>query len=218
MAHRCGVYQVNSQGKDISILTEGIEPAHQQEENPFQDLDLEATAALQEVRKKQEEKAPLNLAENALMQDFEEWELFYSSVLRYLKNNLLKEYLNKPILRKQKEQEIDNAFSVLEYYQNFLGPKLSRALGGKHDFVEGLELIQSDWNGSAKLSLLVLDDICKATEKLLQCFTENDAKLMRFWQLSQNLKGQIRHEFPYALEFVRPGFDTLGLHHNLGLE
>jgi len=218
LAHRCGVYQVHSQGADISILPKGMEPGEEREENVFKDLNLEASADLEEVIKKQEAKTPLNLQEHSLMQKFQDWEKYYQRLILYLEKDLLKEYLKKPILRKQKEQQIDNAFCVLEYYQNFLGPKLSRALGGKHDFVDGLELMQSDWNGSAKLSLLVLEDIGKAIEKLLHYFGESDTKLMRFWQLSQNLKDQVKHEFPYALEFLRPGFDTLGLGHNLGLE
>ena len=216
LAHRCGVYQVNSQGADISILSEGIEPA--QEKHVFKDINLKANADLEEVIKKQEAKTPLNLSEHPLMQNLLHWEDFHQNTVGYLKKDLLPAYLAMPILRKQKEQEIDNAFSILEYYQGFLRPKLSRALGGKHDFVEGLELMQSDWNGTAKLALLVLEDIIKAIEKLLHYFDENEAKLMRFWQLSQNLRDQMKHEFPYARNFVRPGFDTLGLGHNLGFE
>lgn len=218
LAHRCGVYQVNSQGADISILSQGLEPAEKGGKNPFEELNLKASADLEEVIKKQEAKAPLNLSEHVLMQNFQHWEDFYQSTVEYLEKDLVHEYLAMPILRKQEEQEIDNAFSVLEYYQGFLGPKLSRALGGKHDFVEGLELMQSDWNGTAKLALLVLADIIKAIEKLLHYFGETESKLMRFWQLSQNLKDQMKHEFPYARNFVRPGFDILGLGHNLGLE
>lgn len=218
LAHRCGVYQVNSAGTDISVLTEGIEPAEKAEKNPFEELNLNDSAALEKVIKRQEDKSPLSLHNHPLMQSLKHWEEFYHSLVVYLAKDLLQEYLAKAILRKPKEQEIDNAFSVLEYYQNFLGPKLSRALGGKHDYVEGLELLQSDWNGSAKVSLLVLEDICKAIEKLLHYFGEKDTKLMRFWQLSQNFKDQLKHEFPYALDFTRPGFDNLGLGHNLGLE
>jgi len=219
LAHRCGVYQViNSANEDISVLAEGTEPSEEENDNIFQDFNPEASAALEEVKKEQEKRAPLNLHENALMQNFKQWNAHYEKLLAYLQYDLLKEYLSKPILRKQKEQEIDNAFSVLYRYKDFLGPKLTRALGGKHDYVEGLELLQSDWNGTAKISLLVLSDICLATEKLLQYYGESEQKLIRFWQLSQNLRDQMRHEFPYALSFTRPGFDTLGLQHNLGLK
>jgi hypothetical protein len=219
LAHRCGVYQViNSDSEDISVLAEGTESSEVESENPFANLDLDSNEALQKVKKEQEKRAPLNLQKHALMQSFHQWDEYYQKLLLYLETSLLKEYLAKPILRKQKEQEIDNAFSALDRYKDFIGPKLSRALGGKHDFVQGLELLQSDWNGTAKISLLVLNDICLATEKLLQYMGDSEQMLIRFWQLSQNLRDEMRHEFPYAQSFIRPGFDTLGLRHNLGLE
>jgi hypothetical protein len=219
LAHRCAIYQViNSASQDISVLAEGTESGDEENENPFQDFDPEASAALEEVKKEQEKRGPLNLHENALMQSFRQWNEHYQKLLVDLEHDLLKEYLSKPILRKQKEQEIDNAFSVLDWYKGFIGPKLSRALGGKLDYVEGLELEQSDWNGSAKIILLAMTDICLATEKLLYYFGENEQSLIRFWQMSENLKTTIQHDFPYAMHFIRPGFDTLGLQHNLGLQ
>lgn len=187
-------------------------------ENPFKDLDLEKSKVLSKVQAIREERPPLNLDANATMISFREWNHHYLETVPWLETDFLKDWLAIPILRKQKEQAIDNAFSVLKWYQDFIGAKLLRALGGKHEHVEGLERSQSDWNGSAKVALLALEDIIAATEKLLQITDGREPQLIRFWQLSQNFKEELGHEFPYAFEFIRPGFDTLGLKSNLGLD
>jgi hypothetical protein len=220
LAHRCGVFQVrNSKLEDLSILAEGSEiNAAEETQNPFADLNLRESEELQEIKRIQEQLPPLDLNINPLMQNFREWNSFYQDLLAWLEAELLKPWLDMPILRQQKDQEIDNAFSVLNWYKDFIGPKLSRALGGKHEFVEGLELEQSDWNGSAKIILLAVKDVSLSTEKLLHYFGENEQSLIRFWQLTENFKTAIQHDFPYAMHFTRPGFDTLGLQHNLGLQ
>jgi hypothetical protein len=99
-----------------------------------------------------------------------------------------------------------------------IASKIKRALTGHDEFVHGHDFadleddpIQSDWNGSAKIALIVVTRGQNAWRVLADA--SHDAGLdegaARLASQLADLKVELLRAFPDAERFVRPGFDTL---------
>jgi hypothetical protein len=96
--------------------------------------------------------------------------------------------------------------------------KVARALRGYDEFAHGCAFVnsdahpsQSDWNGSAKIALIVVTRSQKAWDTLAEATgeavtNEGAARLAR--QLV-DIRLELLRNFPDAEKFVRPGFDTV---------
>jgi len=187
-----------------------------EDDNPLKDFDWEEANEMEAQMQAREKQEPFDFQRHPLQKTLQHWTQLYQSVFLALatdKKRLQEEtFLNDP-----QEQRLDNALAVLAHYQFMLEPKLVRALGGLHDSA-GLDFSpQNDANGSAKLCLLSLRQVQGAAMQLLHLKPELEIDLQRFIQASEKLREGILDAFPQALDFVRPGFDTLGVQEDLGV-
>jgi hypothetical protein len=106
-----------------------------------------------------------------------------------------------------KEAElINDCFEVILWYMFFIPSKVFRAISGKKQD-DGVwdDPVQSDYNGSAKISLLAIEKSLLSFQYLLPYYNEDEV-LDKLAMLSE-LKRKLLEEFPQAMDFVRPGFD-----------
>lgn len=106
------------------------------------------------------------------------------------------------------KNEVENAVSVIRWYQFQISVKLMRALNGV--IMEQDELwndIQKDSDGSAKVSLLGIDQSLVAWGVLLTNYPAEESSILDMLVWLERLKKEIEREFPNARSFKRPGFD-----------
>ena len=107
-------------------------------------------------------------------------------------------------------QEVENAVSVIRWYQFQVSVKLMRALNGVVMEAEEDEIWkdqQKDSDGSAKVSLLGIDHSISAWGTLLKNFPSEENSILDMLVLLERLRNDIEKEFPGARRFRRPGFD-----------
>jgi hypothetical protein len=91
--------------------------------------------------------------------------------------------------------------------------KVHRALHGlaEESDKEGSEkedLVQNDWNGSAKVARLIVAESRGAWDVVMQAGgAASDSPLAELVTLLDRIDGGIAERFPRAMEFLRPGFD-----------
>lgn len=110
----------------------------------------------------------------------------------------------------EEADSINDAIEVIHWYQHQIYVKLMRAL--THDEVlEAIEddLVQNDSNGSVKVALIGIDRSIGAWGKLREHFPESGDDTLDILIHLDRLRRKTEHLFPYARDFVRPGFDTL---------
>jgi hypothetical protein len=84
---------------------------------------------------------------------------------------------------------------------------ISSALEGGSDDLD----LQGDANGSAKVALLLIDESRRAWRELMRPGKAvGNGAPARYVATLDVLEAGLHERFPRALEFVRPGFDTLG--------
>lgn len=70
--------------------------------------------------------------------------------------------------------------------------------------------LQGDSNGSAKIALLLIDESRQAWRVLMRPgHAVGNGAPARFILMLDEIEARIHQRFPRALEFIRPGFDTL---------
>lgn len=104
---------------------------------------------------------------------------------------------------------LSDALAVIQWYNFFIGPKISRAIRGLHTAVPQADPIQTDANGTAKIALLAIDSSINAWEIIRSHFPERTDDLLDLFRLLAWLRRETRNLFPHAEEFVRPGFDEV---------
>jgi len=66
---------------------------------------------------------------------------------------------------------------------------------------------QSDGNGSAKLVLLLIRESAEAWRVISDCQDECRSTALEMIAVLEALEAELNKAYPYAMEFVRPGFD-----------
>ena len=105
---------------------------------------------------------------------------------------------------------VQDALETIRWYSAFIGAKVDRALHGARESVDRSDedAIQNDWNGSAKVALIAVEESRKAWLTLLEAGqAPSDSPLMGLIDLLAQLDGGLTERFPHAMLFVRPGFD-----------
>jgi hypothetical protein len=104
------------------------------------------------------------------------------------------------------------ALAIARYDAALVTGKLHRALHGRDESEEdgegGIDPIQSDWIGSAKVALISIER-SEAAWRVIAQATGEPAPGAIADQL-QDLRELVEHAFPHARAFVRPGFDEPG--------
>jgi hypothetical protein len=101
------------------------------------------------------------------------------------------------------------ALAILCWDVYLIPAKLHRALKGRDEDPKGTfwwGRVQNDWNGSAKVARISVD----RSERAWRTITaeSGDAGASALADLLAALRGHLDREFPHAMQFRRPGFDT----------
>ncbi len=117
----------------------------------------------------------------------------------------------------KEEQQLNNFLDVLRWYRFPLEVKTRRALSGLLDDEEDEDEVQNDWNGSAKVVKIAIQHCAGAGRKLLEMEPRLEDDLFLLLGQLQDFESALDDTFPHAAEFIRPGFDTLGIKEDLGV-
>jgi hypothetical protein len=102
------------------------------------------------------------------------------------------------------------AIDTIGWYSGFIPAKIGRALHGaanEYQFSDE-DLVQNDWNGSAKVARLAIAESIDAWRTLFEAGdTPVDASIRGTANLLEEMDRDLAVRFPLAMEFVRPGFD-----------
>ena len=106
----------------------------------------------------------------------------------------------------------EEMLSILSWYMFFIAAKVHRGYHGIIDFdgeVETDELneAQSDANGSIKIALIAIERSILAWTYLMT--TENANLIRPQIEKLEKIRAIVEAKFPYARDFVRPGFDEI---------
>jgi hypothetical protein len=106
--------------------------------------------------------------------------------------------------------EVDAAVETIGWYAGMVGSKVYRALHGfaeRHELPEE-DVVQTDWNGSAKLARLIVSESRDAWRVVLTAGeAPADSPLTELVSLLDRIDAGLAERFPRAMEFLRPGFD-----------
>lgn len=104
---------------------------------------------------------------------------------------------------------LNDALETIKWYQYFISAKVHRSLHGL-DWVgiDGIDPVQNDSNGSAKIALIALQNSINAWEIVRNSFPEETDGILDIMLLLDKLKQGLLQVFPHAESFIRPGFDS----------
>jgi len=118
-----------------------------------------------------------------------------------------------PALRTPQVLLLSEAVEEVLWFQHMLYVKGQRALTGKledtQDEVEqGFDPLQSDWNGTAKLVLHIIDRSIASWNMIAERWSSEAASVQPMITDLRACEALIRADFPDAQKFIRPGFDA----------
>lgn len=109
-----------------------------------------------------------------------------------------------------KALEIKDAVDAIIWFHTLIHVKLMRAVQQIFDDEpEELEDYPKDYDGSAKVALIGMDNSIDAWKTLLAHFPENEDDILKMLAHLQKLRTRTEQEFPGARSFKRPGFDGI---------
>jgi hypothetical protein len=104
-----------------------------------------------------------------------------------------------------------DALAVVQWDVFLIHVKTVRALNGRDEYPRGAPFersaVQSDWNGSAKVALISIERSERAWREIAAMLHDEAATVLA--DSLATLRSAMRAEFPRAMEFRRPGFDTV---------
>lgn len=120
--------------------------------------------------------------------------------------------LERQNLQLNKDNEILNEFELsletLSRYELQLAGKISRAYIGFADHGDKADdPVQNDFNGSAKVSIILIEKSFHAWENIMKNFPETEDDCFKALVMLDKIRKRLLADFPRALEFVRPCFD-----------
>ena len=104
--------------------------------------------------------------------------------------------------------DLGYALEAIRWYAPFIGVKASRAISGLElpDAVD--DPMQSDSNGSAKITIIAIERSLIAWQVVRRHWPELTSELIEILIQLRQLRQEMIALFPYWAKFVRPGFDT----------
>jgi hypothetical protein len=106
--------------------------------------------------------------------------------------------------------EVGAAFDTMTWNATMLSAKVHRALQGfgEREIFREDDPVQNDWNGSAKLARILVDESKRAWQVILrEGEAPDDSPLVELVALLERIDAMLVDRFPRAMEFIRPGFD-----------
>ena len=113
-------------------------------------------------------------------------------------------------LRASADPVLAEAIEIASHDWSFITVKLHRALDGRDRHDHGSEFdddhpTQNDWNGSAKIALLVIER-SEAAWRVIAVAAQ-DSRASGIGEMLATLQRLALERFPHAMAFIRPGFD-----------
>jgi hypothetical protein len=109
------------------------------------------------------------------------------------------------------DARVQGAIETIRWYAAFIGAKVDRTLYGSRESVRDRleeDAIQNDWNGSAKVARIAIEESRQAWLIVLEAGqAPPDSPLRQMLDLLEQLDRGVAERFPEAMLFVRPGFD-----------
>ena len=112
-------------------------------------------------------------------------------------------------------ERLEDAREVIQWYQYQIAVKTMRALSARIDerdadlaSVDLAEFLK-DSDGSAKVALIGIDRSIAAWRLVQLSLPERETSIVPLILQLERLRHRIEKTFPYAREFVRPGFDEI---------
>jgi len=106
--------------------------------------------------------------------------------------------------------EVGEAIDTIAWNAGMVTTKVHRALHGLAgwDDAADQDLVQNDWNGSAKVARLIVAESKNAWHVVMQAgAAAPDSPLTQLIALLDRIEAGLDDRFPQAMEFLRPGFD-----------
>ena len=107
--------------------------------------------------------------------------------------------------------EVEGALDTISWHAGMLSAKVHRALHGlaERELFRGDDPVQNDWNGSAKIARIVIEESTRAWQVLLrEGQAPEDSPLVELVALISRVDTSLAERFPEAMHFIRPGFDA----------
>ena len=108
-------------------------------------------------------------------------------------------------------ERLEDAREVIQWYQYQIAVKTMRALSGRLDesgTTDDPDFVR-DSDGSAKVALIGIDRSIAAWRLMQLSLSERAESIVPLILQLERLRHRIEKTFPYAREFVRPGFDEV---------
>jgi hypothetical protein len=104
-----------------------------------------------------------------------------------------------------------DALAVVQWDLFLIHVKIVRALNGRDEYPRGAPFepsaVQSDWNGSAKVALISIERSERAWREIAAALHDEAATVLA--DSLATLRAAMSTEFPRAMQFRRPGFDSV---------
>jgi hypothetical protein len=103
-------------------------------------------------------------------------------------------------------------FEIFVWFHSLITAKIKRAISGKIEMLKDddedmISIREYDMNGSAKISIIVLEKTIKALNKLFNEMPEFKDDISSLQVIAGELLNMTEKEFPGYNSFIRPGFD-----------
>ena len=112
----------------------------------------------------------------------------------------------------ESSERLEDAREVIQWYQYQIAVKTMRALSARIDEAEAdpsEERWVQDSDGSAKVALIGIDRSIAAWRLVQLSLPERETSIVPLILRLERLRHSIEKTFPFAREFVRPGFDEV---------
>jgi hypothetical protein len=230
LTHRCAAFTRESDPEEIDVHSDAVEKAMEAlrvelalpapparawlddvlsapepSEAEQQEIDREYEARSQRLRNN-----PMMVVAHDYSVDAFTWMKLYGEATRSRAVAALAEHgdsARTAVLRMELDGVLD-AIDVVRWDSMLIAAKLRRALGGKDDDTGpfGDDPAQTDWNGSAKLTLILAERSEAGWRMIARWAPESDIAGQLATTLAA-LRVDIERAFPSARRFTRPGFD-----------
>jgi hypothetical protein len=158
-------------------------------------------------RRQQVDNHPLTRAGKKYANDASDW-------FRELDQTIEVSDLRPPEPDREAAEQLEDAREVIQWYQYQIAVKTMRALSGRlaehgaTDLANDADFVR-DSDGSAKVALIGIDRSIAAWRLVQLALPEREVSLVPLILQLERLRHRIEKTFPYAREFVRPGFDEI---------
>lgn len=176
--------------------------------------DPEADARHQAIRRAATEH-PIAVLALAYADQVSDWMGPREAMLRVrgVRRDQREELLIDPALRTPDALLLSEAVEEVLWFQHMLYVKGQRALIGKLEQEadppdEDFDPLQSDWNGTTKLALHIVDRSVTAWNLLAERLPDEATSIAPLIAHLEECGAALHREFPDAERFIRPGFDA----------